>query len=61
MCVSSFPRDLSLSYNHWSVLYLAAANCDSSSLWQQISHCVDFIPSGLTPDLSLGGGSDLSL
>lgn len=30
MCVSSFPGDLSLSYNHWSVLYLAAANCDSS-------------------------------
>lgn len=59
--ISSLPGDPSLSQNHWSVLYLAAAKCDSSSLWQQISHRVDFIPSGLAADLSLGGGSDLSL
>lgn len=53
-----------LSHNHWSVSCLTAANCgsntESASVWWQISHCVDVIPSGLAPNLSPRGGSDLS-
>ena len=51
-----------LSHNRWTVSCLT--NCgrdtESSSVWWQISHCVDVIPSGLAPNLSPRGEFDLS-
>lgn len=53
-----------LSHNHCSISCLTAAiygsDIKSGSVWGQISHWVDVIPSGLAPNLSPRGGFDLS-